>query len=292
MIKIRVPATSANLGTGFDILGLAVSLYATFRIEASTAYQFENVESAYANEKNLFITSYEYALKHLNLPTTKLKLRIDSEVPIARGLGSSATLIVGGLCAAYALHKRPLNRIELLQMASHIEGHPDNVAPAIYGGLKSSTKKEDGTYDVINHPLHPSLHFSFIIPNFELSTHTSRSILPKTYSKEDLDHNTACVELLLKGLETGSFDLIHQGLDDRLHQPYRFPLIQESSLIFEKLQQAGFNDYYLSGAGPTFGLIHTQEIPSSLKSSLYQLRGQWNCLTLAIDTQGVHITYA
>lgn len=292
MIKITVPATTANLGSGFDILGCAIKLYAHFYVEKTEVYRYENIDPAYACEDNLFIKAYQYGYNALQLPSHPIYLRFESDIPIARGLGSSASLIVGGLCAAYILNDRPLNKTELLRLAAHIEGHPDNVAPAIYGGLMSSYIKEDGSYQLIHHPIHPSLHFTFLIPNFELSTHMSRSVLPKVTPQEDVEHNANCLKKLLTGLETGSLPLILEGLDDRLHQPYRYPLIQEKSEVFKLLAAHGFIHTFLSGAGPTLGLIHTQAIPTQLIHQLNQLKGAWSVLTLAIDPQGVTLTHA
>lgn len=286
--KIRVPATSANLGPGFDVLGLAVSLYATFTVEASEKLVFHGVAEAYANEDNLFWKSYTLACKALDRPLQPLSVSIQSEIPIARGLGSSAAMIVGGITAAYAIHKLPLNRGQILDLATRIEGHPDNVAPAVYGGLRASLTDKASKVSTLELPIHPSLKFLFLIPDFELLTETTRAVLPKTYPLRDFAHNGVRLIYTVKALEKGDIQNLVIGLDDVLHQPYRFPLIEDTPELFHRLKLLNLSAYYLSGAGPTIGVLTNQMIqPAILEKALHSLKAHWRVIRPTLDHQGV-----
>lgn len=281
MISIRVPATSANLGSGFDELGLALQLYATFKVSFSNQYELIGFEDRFL-DNNLFIQSYETVCKKEGFELKPLRVEIHSDIPISRGLGSSSSLIVGGVAAAFALHRNTCPRDTLLSYATEIEGHPDNVAPAIYGGLIQANPS-----GIKSLALHPSLRFSFLIPDFELSTSLSRSVLPKEITPEVLALSQTKCAALIEGLKTARFDLLNEGCDDVRHQPYRFPLIADFPLLKTQLETQGLHSYFLSGAGPTLGLIHTQAI--HLDFSVCQ--AQWILVECPVDTKGVEVSH-
>lgn len=286
--RITVPATSANLGPGFDILGLAVSLFCTFEVEKSDTLSFEGVDQAYANDQNLFYQAYLKTIEKLGFPFSCLKISVKSNIPIARGLGSSAAMIVGGIAAAFVVNDQLLNKDVILSLATEIEGHPDNVAPAIYGGLCASLVQADAHVATLKLTLDPGFRFYFLIPDFELLTQTTRSVLPKQFSMHDITHNNGRMIFAIKALESGDETALGIGLDDRLHQPYRFPLIEDFGEIKRRLYDLGLSNLYLSGAGPTLGVISKKEIdPKQLELTLQGLKATWSVLKLEPDRQGV-----
>lgn len=287
-LKISVPATSANLGSGFDVLGLALALYATLTVDIVDHPVFIDIDPRFANDDNLVLQAYRFTCQQEGFPIQALSLKIDSDIPIARGLGSSSSLIVAGVVAAFALNHQPIETQKLLSYANAIEGHPDNIAPAIVGGCISSLVDASGKVDVIRHPIDPSLHFTLLIPDFELSTATSRAVLPKTISLHDASRAASKVVTLLNGLKTGDLEQIAIGCDDHLHQPYRFPLIADVPLIQKRLADQGIQALYLSGAGPTLAVITKEPLTLDLKGC----KAHWTLLPLELDTTGVHLTHA
>ncbi len=281
MIKIRVPATSANIGSGFDELGLAVQLYAYVSFEFAPEYTYEGLEVRYQKD-NLIKEAYEYTCIQENFEIKPLAIHLSSDIPIARGLGSSSSLIVAGVSAAFLLNTQKLDKDLVLKHAVALEGHPDNVAPAIYGGLIHSIK-ENGEYTIKNLDLNKDLFFTFLIPDFELSTKLARSVLPQSYSQAILDSHQSKLNHLIQGLKSGDMNLIEDGCDDVIHQPYRFPLIKDVSLIKEKLNLQKPSALFLSGAGPTLGIITKEK----LNIDLNQTEADWSVNPLLIDHEGV-----
>lgn len=275
---VRVPATSANLGPGFDCLGIALDLYNTFHFTWTLEQGMETVYTWDAvwdlEEDNLIRTSYEYfertVLGHKELPP--FTLAIDADVPQARGLGSSATCIAAGLYAAQWISEvvygtEPLTETALLRLATDIEGHPDNVAPALFGGLQLSAEDgglqlsaEDGglqrsaedeaTIHSVRLPVADSVYFVALIPDFALSTKDSRGVLPQEVPFADAVSNAKRIGFLLEGLKKGDLDLIRFGTRDALHQPYRKRLIPGFDEVEGALERLGLCAV-LSGAGPT-----------------------------------------
>lgn len=281
MIQLRVPATSANIGSGFDELGLALQLYAYFSFEFSSHYRYQGMLEKYQAD-NLIKEAYEITCDKENFPKTPLFIGIESDIPISRGLGSSSSLIVAGVSAAYVLHTHTLPKDKIFKISNEIEGHPDNVAPAIYGGLIQSVKENDH-FTIKSLVIHPLLHFTFLIPDFELSTKLARSVLPLSYSKELLDLKQTKITHLIQGLEKADFALIKDGCDDVIHQPYRFPLIKDFECIQKYCIKKGIETLFLSGAGPTLGLITNQ----SYVLELHDCTASWTQHELNIDLNGV-----
>ncbi len=178
---VTVPASTANIGPGFDALGLALSLYAKFTFEEHTENVVTGCPEAFRNDDNLVLQVFRRVYEHVGRVAPKVKLHIDSTVPVERGLGSSSTCIVAGAAAANAMMGRPLSNDELFQICTAIEGHPDNVAPALFGGLAASFMNGD---KAIHMPINtdPAWRFVTIIPDFPVKTHEARQILPKSLS--------------------------------------------------------------------------------------------------------------
>jgi len=267
-VKILVPATSANIGPGFDCFGMAWDLCNVIECEkiAGKCHEFVGVEKRFVNDDNLFIQSYYYLLAKMNKVDEdfKLKLTFDCKIPISRGLGSSSSLIVAGLMCCNKMHGNRFSRNDILKFATEIEGHPDNVAPVIFGGFVLTMYK-NGHVFVRRQKVAKNIKFCAIIPDFELSTEMARAILPKHVDMRDAVFNISHSCMLLKGFEAGNAWLIKHCLDDKIHQNYRASLIPE----FENLKQ--FVDknaigLCISGAGSTMlCLYENDDFVSKLK---------------------------
>lgn len=287
MITIKVPATSANLGPGFDTLGIALQLYATFRVKESNEFSITGCPAAYANEHNLFYRAYLYRVETLKLTPKILNIEIQSDIPVARGLGSSATFIIGGIICAHLLHEIAFNLSDIALAASLFEGHPDNVCPALLGGFCASLIHNNQILTE-TYPLHPDLHFYFIIPDFELLTSLTRLALPDKVLLKEAVHNLSRLPLLIKAIEKGNQNQINICIQDMLHHPYRFPLIYQSESVLAILEEAGIKATYISGAGPTIGLIHKGDLQlGPIQEKLNSLRHRFILTELKPDTLGV-----
>ena len=270
---IRVPATTANLGSGFDCIGAALSLYNECRVTEidteSLVIAVRGLEAARVNTdaSNLAYQAFLKLYARIDRVPPVIQLEIGLGVPLARGLGSSATAIVGGLLGANALAGSPLSPAEIMQLAIDMEGHPDNVVPALIGGCRLAASARDG-YSIADIPWHSSIVPVVAIPNFELSTSEARSVLPTEYSRADAIFNTAHLGLLIRGLETGNAEWLTAGLVDRIHQPYRQKLIPGYTDVAQAVVAAGGYGLVISGAGPTLLALTTAERASSVATAM------------------------
>ena len=288
-ITVRVPATTANIGPGFDSMGCALALYnyITCKVLPAGKLVITGCPEPYQNEENLAVQGYRAVLSRLGLPNEGLSLNIRAEIPVCRGLGSSAALIAGGAAAANLLHGSPLPPAELLEVTNEIEGHPDNLAPAIYGGLTASLV-EDGKPRTVKLPLSPSLRWVAAIPDFELSTHLARAVLPKEVAFVDAVYNASHVAVLVGALGRGDRELIAMALRDRLHQPYRESLIPEYGKVKAAAEQCGAIAFCISGAGPTLlALTDEASFAAQFSEKCKRLEHRWNIMELTVDTEGI-----
>lgn len=288
-ITVRVPATTANIGPGFDSMGCALALYNYITCEVLPAGNLviTGCPEPYQNEENLAVQGYRAVLSRLGLPNEGLSLNIRAEIPVCRGLGSSAAMIAGGAAAANLLHGASLSSAELLAVTNEIEGHPDNLAPAIYGGLTASLV-EDGIPRTVRLPLSPTLRWVAAIPNFELSTHLARAVLPKEVAFVDAVYNASHVAVLVGALGRGDRELIAMALRDRLHQPYREKLIPEYNKVKTAAEQCGAIAFCISGAGPTLlALTDEASFAAQFAEKCKRLEHRWNIMELAVDTEGI-----
>lgn len=226
-VTIRVPATTANLGPGFDAFGCALSLYTdvTFE-ETDSGLEITGCDEAYTGPDNLAYTAYCAVLGTLSEEVRGVKIHIDAHIPICRGLGSSAALLVAGAMGANVLRGNKLSTQGLLNITNAMEGHPDNLAPAFLGGLTASMV--DGGLPVsVSFPLHAGWEFLVLIPDFTLSTPLARSVLPEQVNRRDAIYNISHGALVLKALELGDEKLLRTAMQDRLHQNYRKKLIPD-----------------------------------------------------------------
>ncbi len=253
-INITVPATTANLGAGFDCIGAALTLYNQFKftsIDSGFSISVSGLEApkVSTDDSNLAYQSFVKFYQHRGEKTPPVHIEIKLEVPLSRGLGSSATAIVGGLMGANHLAGLPLNLEEIMEMAIAIEGHPDNVVPALLGGCRLAASGDN--WAICDVPWHESIIPVVAIPDFELSTAEARRVLPNQVSRADAIFNTAHLGLLIRALQTGRADWLKVALQDRLHQPYRQGLIHGFEVVQIAALEAGALGLVISGAGPT-----------------------------------------
>ena len=289
-VTIRVPATTANLGPGFDAFGCALSLYTdvTFE-ECEYGLEITGCPEEFTGPDNLVYVSYCAALATMSEELRGVKIHIDSNIPIARGLGSSAALLVAGAMGANVLRGNKLSTQGLLNITNAMEGHPDNLAPAFYGGLTASMV-DNGLPVTVNFPLHPEWEFLALIPDFPLSTTKAREVLPVEYSRADAVYNIAHGALVLKALELGDEKLLRTAMQDRIHQNYRKTLIRDYEKI-ESLVRTTGAAFCLSGAGPTLLCITQDEkLEEKLAKKLDSItESNWTMLPLHIEFQGARV---
>ena len=289
-VTIRVPATTANLGPGFDAFGCALNLYTDVTFEETDAgLEITGCDEAYTGPDNMAYTSYCAVLASLSEEIRGVKIHIESQIPICRGLGSSAALLVAGAMGANVLRGNKMSTQGLLNITNAMEGHPDNLAPAFYGGLTASMV-DNGLPVTVNFPLHPDWEFLALVPDFDLPTPLARSVLPKDVTRADAIYNIAHGAMVLKALELGDEKLLRNAMQDRLHQNYRRSLITDYDQI-EALVRTTGAAFCLSGAGPTLLCITLDEkLDEKLAKKLPAItKANWQMLPLHVDFQGARI---
>jgi len=255
-ITIKVPATSANLGPGFDALGLALDLWnetdITTADDFSVTVQGEGADRLTSGKNNLIVRAAHKLAERAGKILPPFRAECVNAIPLSSGLGSSAATILTGLLAGNTLLGNPLSNEEILNLASEMEGHPDNVAPALMGGLVVSTV-ENGKVIARRIPIATDIHVTIALPDFYLPTKQARAALPRKISMKNAVHNISRAVLVVEALRTGELDLLTRAMTDRLHQPYRLKLIPGALSAMEAAKEAGAAAVALSGAGP--GLI-------------------------------------
>lgn len=289
MIKVRVPATSANMGPGFDCLGVALNLYNEYEFEETEkGIIFEGFEKEFSNEDNIIYKSMLKVFDLCNYKSKGLKIKLlKNDIPIARGLGSSSSCIVAGLVGANKLLGNKLSENELLDLAVNIEGHPDNVAPALLGGIVIATMENGKTiYENIENK--NNLSFVSIIPDFKLETEKAREVLPKKLTYEDSIYNIGRAVLLAIGLNNGNNEILGIACKDKLHEPYRNSLIKGIDLIKKEAYNNGALASYLSGAGPTIMVIvgKLNNFNKSMERFLKEEDLSYKVIELSVDIKG------
>lgn len=256
-IKIQVPATSANLGPGFDSLGLAVSLYLTVELTESEQDNFIYSGNGHVENtpNNLLHQGFREAYRVVGKVAPKVTLRVHNPIPLARGLGSSSAALVAGVALADKLLDHELGRDGVFQITAAQEGHPDNVAPAVYGGFTVSAQKDDDSYLSQSLAVPTNWQLLFAVPDFQLLTSESRAVLPESYSRADAVYTSSRSALWTTAVALNKPELLSVASQDRLHEPYREPLIRGMRDCREAMQKAGAVATYLSGAGPTLAAI-------------------------------------
>ena len=293
-VKIIVPATTANLGAGFDCIGAALSLYNEFTFTPSSTglkitVMGEEKERVSTDKNNLLYQSFAYLYQQIDRAIPGVEIEIKLGVPLARGLGSSATAIVGGLLGANYLAGNPLSQAEIQELAIALEGHPDNVVPALLGNCQLSVG-EMGNWQICPIPWHQEIIPVVAIPDFELSTEEARSVLPTEIIRSDAIFNISRMGLLVRGLETNNGDWLATSLEDKLHQPYRQKLIRGYQEVKKAAIAQGAYGMVISGAGPTLlaltNLSQVNNVVTAMKTAWVNIGVSAEVQSLKIDTQG------
>lgn len=289
-MKVRIPASSANLGPGFDCYGIAWQLYNELDFELSDSLEITGCDGRYCNEDNLAYAAYKAVLERCGVKSEGLRIRFGkSQIPISRGLGYSSSVLVAGVIAANELHHLGLSREELLEVATVLEGHPDNVAPALFGRLSASAVVE-GKPVTVPFPLSDKLHFTALVPPFELPTAQARGVLPMSVPREDAIFNVSRGALLLSALGSGDIELLRLSMDDRLHQPYRIPLIPGYDVARGLAYRCGAAAVCISGAGSTLLCVSDQpELAEKIAEAAAMPLPGLRVLPLEVDEQGAYI---
>ncbi|MGO4986879.1 homoserine kinase [Gallicola sp. Sow4_E12] len=292
MLKIKVPASTANMGPGFDVLALSFKLYNEFIFEDSNELIINTPNKRYNNKNNLVYRTLVQVLEEKGIEAPALKLTMTNEIPISRGLGSSATCILAGVIAANRYLKKKMTTEEIYLKAVAIEGHCDNISSQFFGGLTLSMREEDRIfYRKANIP--SGLLCTALIPDFTLSTKKARAVLLETVSLTDATYNLSHAMLFVESLKNGQFKDLKYFLKDKLHEPYRSSLIPNFDRIIQKAYDLGAYGAFLSGAGPTIMILRKNEENSfkkNIQNYLHTLEDQWKAVDLSIDNEGTIIS--
>lgn len=308
-VSVKVPATTANIGPGFDCLGMALPIYNTITIEETvlpgTGVEINvladndsidqlSLDHVPSDENSIVYKAVELLYNSIGQSPSELKINIHSNIPVARGLGSSSSVIVGALIAANELLGRPADEVALLSIACEIEGHPDNITPAIVGGLVISSQEEDGSvvYRKLEWP--DDWAVTVCVPDFELSTDIARSVLPKEVPMKDAIFNAKRLAMFVQAVHTKDSELMKLALQDRLHQPYRMKLVPGLDKIIENLRH--FDNVLgcvLSGAGSSILVISERNDLDKIRTIVRDTWADQNIKcdikTLSVENNGAQI---
>ncbi len=296
MVKIRVPATSANMGAGFDTLGIALNLYNRIEVEEiSSGLDIRVLNTADyipLDERNLIYRAMLVVFKEVRYKPRGLRIVQNSEIPMTRGLGSSSACIIGGMLAANVIAGHPLPYSRIIELAAKMEGHPDNVGPALFGGFCVSLMADERTI-VHSTKIRPHIKCAVMIPDYFVATRKSREVLPDSVPFRDAVFNISHASILQAALISGDVSQLRIGVQDRLHQPYRRNCIDGFDEIFERTYSAGSLGTYLSGSGPTV-LSFLDGNYSSFKAEMENFftknSHKWTCKILDIDNVGAVVS--
>jgi homoserine kinase len=292
-VHVRVPATSANLGPGFDALGLALALYnevtATEADGVSVVVEGEGAGRLPSGADNVVARGVRQAYEAAGRPFKGVALACVNRVPAARGLGSSAAAWVGGLVAGNALLGGPLSRDALVALAARAEGHPDNVAAALLGGLTVSCALGDGRIATVTLPVPGAVRWVVLVPEVTSATAEARAVLPGSVPRADAVFNVQRVALLLAALQSGRLEVLGSALDDRLHQPYRLRLFPWMPAVADAARAAGALGCVLSGAGPSLLAAVSGDadaVARSMEGALAAAGVRGRAWAFAVDVEG------
>ena len=305
-VSVKTPATIANLGPGFDSFGLALPLYNIISVEETvlpgTGIEIniineknnEDVDDIPTDKNNIVYKAIELLYNFIGQVPAELKITIKTQIPISRGLGSSASVIVGGLIAANELLGRPADEKVLMSIATEIEGHPDNITPAFVGGITMASWEEDGSIVYRKLPWNDEWKLMVCVPDYELNTEISRSVLPKEIPLVDAVFNLKRSAMLVESLYTKDEELLKLALKDKIHQPYREKLVPGLSDIINNLKHTnGVLGTVLCGAGPSILIVYNgigvSEIKEIVSNSWNYFNVKANFLNLPIEKEGAVI---
>ena len=301
-VSVKVPASSANLGPGFDCIGLALPIYNTITIEETvlpgTGIEINLIseeesidemvfDSIPKDENNIVYKAVEMLYNSIGQEPSELRINIQSQIPITRGLGSSSSIVVGGLLAANKLLGNPADEAALLAIATEVEGHPDNVAPAILGGVVLASQEEDGMISYYKLKWPEQWDITVCIPDFELSTEIARSVLPKEVPLQDAIFNARHLAMLVQAINTSDAKLMKSALKDRIHQPYREKLVPGMKEIMDAFKhEDGVLGCVLSGAGPSMLVISHKYDVDKIKATVKDI---WEAQNIKVDVRTMKV---
>lgn len=294
MIEVKVPATSANMGSGYDSIGIALNLYNIIKMEESDCIDISDVSGADIpmDESNLIYQCAKKVYDICGKPLKGMKIIEQCDIPQTRGLGSSSACTVAGILGANALLGNPLDRESMIDLAANIEGHPDNSTPAILGGFCVALL-EYGKVWSVRVPMNGKVEFITFIPDFELSTEKARAALPKTIAHHDAVFNLSRAALLAGSLTTGKLENLGVAVGDCLHQPYRFDLIPDGRELVHAAKAMGALGTFISGAGPSIIAVvdaHDKTYLSRAEMYCQQHFPHWKPIRLVCDEVGAVVT--
>ncbi|MDP4095648.1 homoserine kinase [Paenibacillus sp. P96] len=297
-VRVRVPASTANLGPGFDTLGMALNLYAWIEMKQSDETRFylhgDQFKDIPADKSNLIYGVAQMLFREAGVSVPELEISMYSDIPLTRGLGSSASAIIGALAAANALIGSPLSDAKLFDMATAIEKHPDNVGASLYGGVIAAIWDGEHAQCIKLEP-NDNLETLVVIPEFQLSTSKARGVLPAKFPLQDAVYNISRSSLLVAALATGNFAVIAEAMKDRIHQPYRAALVPGMAEILQGASRHGALGAALSGAGPTLlALVDRREerkaeLESYFKETMQRESVQVRMMWLKPEAHGVKV---
>jgi homoserine kinase len=297
-IKVKIPATTANCGPGFDSIGIACTYYNELEVteldtdEIQLEVSGEGEGIIPATRDNIVCQAIDKVFERVGHTCKGLRLKMENNIPLARGMGSSAAAIVGGLFAANELSGSKLTRHDLFELATEMEGHPDNVAPAIFGGITVSIMEGNKPSYLRFMPPKP-LYMIVAIPEFHLATKTARSVLPIQVPREDAIFNLSRTALLVTALSQGKYEYLSQALEDKLHQPYRMPLIKGMEDVVPLAKEAGAYGCVISGAGPSliaFAEKNPDDIGQAMVKGFNQNDVEARYVVLQVAEKGARIS--
>jgi homoserine kinase len=285
---VRVPGTTANLGPGFDTLGLALQFYnrceVVRRAGRGVTITSPIADDARAGATAMLTEAAKLFFRRSKQPGFGFEVALTGEVPIARGLGSSVTARLGCVGALNVLCGEPLDRQALFQLVTELEGHPDNAAPAVFGGFTASSMVGREAR-AVRFPVSPAARFVTLIPNFEVSTPMARKLVPQQFSKADTVHCLTRVALITAAFAAGDLNALRGCFDDRIHQPYREPLIPQLSAVIRAGEKAGAIGGWLSGSGSTIMCL-TLENPEAVARAMLRALPDATVHVLKADRDG------
>ncbi len=292
MVKVKVPCSSANLGPGFDCIGIGLNLYNTFNIsEIHSGLLIEGCPKEYQNTDNIIYRAMEIIFKEVSYNPTGIKISIESNIPISRGLGSSSSCIIGGMMAANYLSGNKLSKESIANLATRMEGHPDNVIPCLFGGLIVSLFNGKETYyEKIN--FNSKIKFFAMFPNFNLETKKARNILPKELDFRFAMSNIATSSFLVASIANNNFRNIKHSMKNVIHESFRETLIPNFSEIKNKALEFHALGVYLSGAGPTIMAIVSEDnldFKKNMTEFIKNLDNMWIVKELSLCNEGTTI---
>jgi len=299
MIEVRIPATTANLGCGFDVLGMALDLYYTVHVRPIKENKYiirnrgEGEHYLPEDDRNLFFKTVKKVIKMKNFPEQGLEVEAFNQIPVCRGLGSSAACIAAAIVTVNELNGRVLSIQDMIHFATQIEGHPDNVIPAMVGGLTVAMKNnQEILYQKF--PFFDNIHLVACIPEYTLSTEEMRKILPSEYSREDVIYNLSRIAYLMGSICRQDREGFFAALDDAIHQPFRGQKIPGFFEIREYLHEKGKGEAVISGSGSTILLMLRDPISSSDEAEMRELFAQKGTTDLVIkkvnwESQGIRV---